>query len=363
MAKVSVSLKGMKKASLYRKFEGKALRCTACKHYCIIAEGMTGICHTMGNIRGKLYSFVYGHPAAVNIDPIEKKPFFHLNPGSSFFSIGTYGCNFRCSFCQNWDLSQFPKEEANFSSQMASDLIRKRSGELSPEKAVELALQYGCDGIAYTYNEPVIWSEYAEDIAKLAHDKGLLNVFVSSGYETEEALDYLKHIDAYKIDLKGFREDFYTRNCGTKLSNVLDTIRSVWKRDKHLEIVTLVIPGENDDDEQLKGMADFIAGISPDVPWHVTQFHPDYKMMDKPITPVETLVKARDIGKKAGLRYVYIGNTPTENGENTYCPHCNALVVGREFYSINYFDIKDGNCGKCGKAIYGMWHKARITNL
>jgi pyruvate formate lyase activating enzyme len=263
--------------------------------------------------------------------------------------------------CQNWEMSQFPKQEAGKEADNARNLIQQKSNTLPPEMAVKLALQYKADGIAYTYNEPAIWAEYAEDIAKLAASEGLSNAFISSGYESEEALDYLKHIDTYKIDLKGFTEDFYARNCGTKLSNVLDTIKSVYKRGKHLEIVTLVIPGENDSDEQLNGMAEFIAGIDKNIPWHVTQFHPDYKMADKPVTPVETLIKARNIGKKAGLRYIYIGNAYVPGGEDTHCPKCNALLVGRDSFNVNFFDVTpEGKCPKCGEKIYGVWHKAIV---
>jgi pyruvate formate lyase activating enzyme len=361
MARTRIVSESGKEAVLYKKLKGKTVRCLACKHYCTIPDGRVGICSTRGNENGKLYSYVYGRPAAVNMDPIEKKPFFHCNPGTELFSIGTFGCNFRCAFCQNWEMSQFPKQEALNKATNSRNLIWQRSNALPPEMAVKLALQYKADGMAYTYNEPTIWAEYAEDIAKLASKNGLFNVFVSSGYETEEALKFLKHIDYYKIDLKGFTEEFYARNCGTKLANVLETIKAVYKMGKHLEIVTLVIPGENDSDEQLKGMAEFIAGIDKNIPWHVTQFHPEYKMMDKPITPNQTLIKARDIGKKAGLRYVYIGNTYVENAENTYCPKCNALLVGRNFFNINFFDITpEGKCPKCGEKIYGVWKRARV---
>jgi pyruvate formate lyase activating enzyme len=361
MAKIRVESESGKEAELYKKLGSGSVKCVACKHYCTIKDGSVGICSTRGNEGGKLYSYVYGRPAAVEMDPVEKKPLFHHNPGTMLFSIGTYGCNFRCSFCQNWEMSQFPKEESLRKAKNAKNLIWKRSNTLPPEMAVKLAKQYGADGIAYTYNEPAIWAEYAEDIAKLAASESLSNAFISSGYETEEALDYLKHIDTYKIDLKGFTENFYARNCGTKLSNVLDTIKSVYKRGKHLEIVTLVIPGENDSDEQLKGMAEFIAGIDTNIPWHVTQFHPDYKMADKPVTPVETLVKARDIGKKAGLRYIYIGNTYVPGGEDTHCPKCNALLVGRDSFNVNFFDVSpEGKCPKCGEKIYGVWRKAMV---
>ncbi len=345
----------MEEAKLYKKLENNAVRCTACKHYCIIPEGKTGICSIRGNENGKLYLYTYATPAAIAIDPIEKKPLFHYKPGTKVFSIGTFGCNFRCSFCQNWDLSQFPKAEAKRTAERAKVLIKRNSTKLSPEEAVEKAILYGCQGIAYTYNEPVIWSEYAESIAEKAKKQGLFNVFVSSGYETEEALDFLKHIDAYNIDLKGFTERFYKEICGTKLENVLDTIKSIYKRKKWIEITTLIIPEENDGEEELRNIARFIKELSPKIPWHISAFHPDYKMLNKPRTPLSSLEKAYRIGKEEGLEYIYIGNVIGNEKENTYCPKCNTLLIRRYGFEVLENNIIAGHCPKCSYEIAGIF--------
>jgi pyruvate formate lyase activating enzyme len=343
-------------AKLYRKLPNNEVECLACKHRCRIVDGRTGICSVRGNEGGKLHLYVYGHPVAVNLDPVEKKPLFHFYPGSWVYSIGTFGCNFRCLFCQNWDISQFPKAETKWLAFPSKQWILRRSLDLSPERAVEEAKRLGADGMAYTYNEPAIWAEYAEDIAELARKEGMFNVFVSSGYETEEALDYLKAIDAYNIDLKGFTDDFYRRMCGTRLDYVLDTIKSVYKRGKWLEITTLVIPGENDSEEQLRGIASFIRNeLSPDVPWHITAFHPDYKLLNKEPTPVQTLIRAREIGKEEGLNFVYIGNVWAPDGETTFCPKCGFKLVVREGFRIVEYNIKDGKCPRCGTKIPGYW--------
>ncbi len=346
----------MKEAVLYEKLNDGRVRCSACKHRCVINDGKTGICATRANINGKLYLLTYGHPAAVNIDPIEKKPFFHVYPGSKLFSIGTFGCNFRCDFCQNWDLSQFPKKESMLIGEKAKVLIERNSISLEPEEAVEKAILYGADGFAFTYNEPTIFSEYAESIAEIANRKGLFNVFVSSGYETPEALDYLKHINFFKIDLKGFSDEFYRKHCGTKFEYVLETIKEIWKKRNYIEIVSLIIPGENDSDEELRGMASFIAELDKRIPWHITRFHPDYLLRNKPETPIETLEKAWKIGKEEGLEYVYIGNVPGHEKESTYCPRCGNVLVERYGFYINKNVItEDGKCPYCGYKIFGHW--------
>ncbi len=345
----------MQEAKLYEKLKNNAVRCLACKHYCIIPEGKTGICSTRGNEGGKLYLYTHSLPAALAIDPIEKKPLFHYKPGSRVFSIGTFGCNFRCSFCQNWDLSQFPKKEAKREAGKAKVLIEINSTHLSPEEAVEKAIAHGSQGMAYTYNEPVIWSEYAEETAELARKNGLFNVFVSSGYETEEALDFLKYIDAYNIDLKAFTERFYKEICGTKLENVLETIKSIYKRKKWMEITTLIIPGENDGEEELRNIAEFIKELSPGIPWHISAFHPDYKMLDKPVTPIKTLEKAYKIGKEVGLKYIYIGNVVGNEKENTYCPKCNSLLIKRFGFEVIENHVVDGRCEFCGYKIDGVF--------
>ena len=346
----------LKEAFLYKRLDKKKVQCLACKHRCIIPEGKTGLCATRGNENGRLYLYTYAYPAAINLDPIEKKPLFHFYPGTWVYSLGTFGCNFRCSFCQNWELSQFPKKESKFYSLKAKQLIQSNSTFLPPQKAVENALYYRADGIAYTYNEPAIWAEYAHDIAEIAKKHGLFNVFVSSGYETDEALDYLDVIDAYNVDLKAFSNEFYLKYCGTKLDNVLETIKSIYRRKKWIEITTLVIPGENDSEEQLKGIAEFIKNeLSRDVPWHITRFHPDYKMLDKEVTPLQTLEKAFNIGKEAGLNYIYIGNVLGTDKETTYCPRCGKPLIERYGFRILSYHIKNGRCEYCGAKIAGKF--------
>jgi len=266
---------------LYKKLDGNKVRCLACAHYCVIQEGKTGICGVRENIGGELQLLVYGKPAAIQVDPIEKKPLYHFMPGTKILSLGTFGCNFRCGFCHDW----------------------------LPERIVSYAVEHKIPSIAYTYNEPTIFVEYAYDIMVLAKEKGLKNVFVSNGYESKETLDYIgPYLDAINIDLKSFSNGFYQKNCGAKLQPVLDTIRRVHKMKIWQEITTLVIPGENDVEEELKQIADFIVSVDPGIPWHLSRFHPDYKMMNKGVTSYESLVRVREIGLAAGLKYVYLGN-------------------------------------------------------
>ena len=352
---MSWEVENKKEAVLYKKLDNNKVQCLACKHYCIIPEGRTGICSIRGNENGKLYLYTHSFPAAVALDPIEKKPFFHFKPGTKVFSIGTFGCNFRCAFCQNWELSQFPKKESRYFAEKARVLVKLNSTYLPPEKAVENAILYGSQGLAYTYNEPAVWSEYAKDIAKLAKQKGLFNLFVSSGYESIEALDYLEEIDAYNIDLKAFSERFYRTICGTKLEGVLETIKELYKRKKWIEITTLVIPKENDSEEELREIARFIASLSRDIPWHISRFHPDYLMRNKPITPLSTLEKAYKIGKEEGLKYIYIGNVPGNEKENTYCPKCGKLLIKRFGFEVLENHVIGGRCEYCGEKIAGVW--------
>jgi pyruvate formate lyase activating enzyme len=277
--------------TLFKKKANK-LQCQACNHRCIIAKGKTGICGVRQNKNNKLDLLVYGKLSAMQVDPIEKKPLFHFLPGTNTFSISTVGCNFKCSFCQNYHLSQ---------TQEFGHLH-----EVTPEQIVEKALRTGCESISYTYNEPTIWIEFVHDVAKLAQKKGLKNILVTNGYFTKETVEYVgKYIDAMNIDLKAFTNEFYQKNCGAKLQPVLDTIKLVHKKKIHLEITTLVIPGENDKD--FEQIAKFIASINKNIPWHVSRFFPMYHMLDKSPTPVETLKTAEKIGKKY-LKYVHVGN-------------------------------------------------------
>lgn len=326
---------------------GKVL-CEACHQACVLNEGEYGICGVRHVRNGQLELTVYGKAAAVNIDPIEKKPLYHFLPGSRSFSVGTVGCNLHCTFCQNADISQYPKENEH----------RVFGRDMPPELIVELALENGCESISYTYNEPVVFFEYAYDTAKLAHEKGLKNIFVTSGYETHKAIDtLLPYLDAMNIDLKSFSNDFYKNISGARLKPVLDTIEYAWNKGIWVEVTTLTIPGLNDSDEELKQIAEFIAGISPDMPWHISGFYPQYKMLDRPPTPHETLNRAYEIGKAAGLHYVFVGNVFDEDRSSTYCPKCGTKVIDRSGHlgEIVHNHLKDGACPSCGQTIAGVW--------
>lgn len=286
----------MKEAKLYRKERGK-VKCLACVHKCLISESKTGICGVRKNVDGKLYLLVYGKVIAKHIDPIEKKPLYHFLPGTFAYSIGTVGCNFRCSFCQNYDLSQFKE----FFGEVVGE-------EITPEQIVEEAIKNKCKSIAYTYNEPAIFIEFVYDVAKLAKSKGLKNILVTNGYMTKECLDYISpYIDAVNIDLKSFNEKFYIKICKAHLKPVLETIEFVHKKKIWIEVTTLIIPGENDSKKELEQIAKFIASIDKNIPWHISRFFPMYKMTNKDTTPMETLKEAEKIGKKY-LKYVHIGN-------------------------------------------------------
>ena len=286
----------MKECSLYRK-EGKFTRCLACSHKCLIGEGKTGICGVRKNIDRKLFLLVYGKIAAMNVDPIEKKPLYHFLSGSKAFSIGTVGCNFKCEWCQNFDISQISKKE--------KVIFGK---DITPEEVVEEAIKTRCKSIAYTYNEPVIFVEFVKDCAVLAKKKGLKNILVTNGYFSKESFDFIKdYVDAVNIDLKSFNEKTYEKYCGAKLQPVLDNIQWFYDAGVHVEITTLVIPGLNDSNRELEKIAKFIASINVNIPWHISRFFPMYKMKDRDITPVRTLKKANITGKKY-LKYVYIGN-------------------------------------------------------
>ena len=336
-------------AWLSKKIEktGKIL-CEACHQACVLSEGEYGICGVRRVQNGQLELTVYGIAAAANIDPVEKKPLFHFLPGSRSFSVGTVGCNFRCSFCQNADISQYPKENAHH--------IFGR--ELSPERIVELALENGCRSVSYTYNEPIVFFEYAYDTARLAHEKGLKNIFVTSGYETHKAIDTIAPcLDAMNIDLKSFSDDFYKNISGARLKPVLDTIRYAWEKGIWVEVTTLLIPGLNDSDEELKQIAEFIASVSPDMPWHISGFFPQYKMLDRPPTAHADLLRAYRIGQQAGLRYLYVGNIADPSHATTYCPSCGYAVIERRGHLGDTVKnrLRDGCCPSCKTAIEGRW--------
>lgn len=334
----------MKEAMFYEKLEDNKVRCYLCNHKCIIKDGKRGICYVRENKGGILYSLVYGKIISMNVDPIEKKPLFHFLPGSSSFSIATVGCNFRCKHCQNYEISQYPK--------LHDDIIGQN---VTPEKIVESAEKYGCESISYTYTEPTIFFEFAYDCAKLAHKRGIKNVFVSNGYTGKEAIEAIApYLDGNNIDLKG-DDNFYKEICGAKVEHVKNTIRLMKEHGVWVEVTTLIIPDYNDSESILKDIAEFIKSVDPYIPWHVTQFYPTYLLTDKPRTPVKTLRRARDLGFEVGLKYVYEGNVPGEGGENTYCHSCKELLIKRFGFRIIENKIKDGKCFKCGAEIRGLW--------
>ncbi|MFH1838227.1 MAG: AmmeMemoRadiSam system radical SAM enzyme [Candidatus Kuenenbacteria bacterium] len=333
----------MKKTLLYKKLKNKIVQCEICNHYCIILPKERGFCGTRENQNGILYSLVYNKVIAENIDPIEKKPFYHFMPGSHSLSIATVGCNFRCLHCQNWQISQATK----FKKQ--TDILGEN---LSPKKIVERALKNKCQSIAYTYTEPTIFLEYALDIMKLAKKQGLKNIWISNGYMTKGAIELIApYLDAINIDLKSFTEKFYNKYCGTKLKPILENLKLFKQKNIWLEITTLIIPTLNDDLKELKKMAEFIfQELGRNVPWHLSKFFPSYKLENIISTPIETLIKAREIGLNAGLKYVYLGNVSNHAGSDTYCPECKALIIERIGYQIKRFD-KNNNCPKCKEKI------------
>lgn len=335
----------MKEARLYDKLTDKRVKCNLCSHRCLIKEGKRGICGVRENQEGVLYSLVHGRPIATHVDPIEKKPLYHFQPGTRSFSLSTVGCNFRCLFCQNADISQMPRENKR----IAGDSV-------SPEKIVETAKLYNCSSISYTYTEPTIFFEYAYDIGVLAHRAGIKNVFVSNGYMTREALEeYYPNLDAANIDLKAFRDSFYKDLCGAKLQPVLDSLKTLKKQGVWVEVTTLIIPGQNDDPQELRDIARFISSeLGSDTPWHISRFHPTYKLTTAPVTPKETIHRARAIGLEEGLQYVYSGNIPGDAGEKTYCPKCNEVLIDRFGFSVERVRLKEGRCEKCGTSIAGV---------
>jgi pyruvate formate lyase activating enzyme len=356
--------KKMKEALFYERLEENRVLCTLCSHLCKIKDGKKGVCGVRINWGGKLYTLVYDKVVARDIDPIEKKPLFHFYPSKRAYSITTVGCNFRCFYCQNFEISQYPKgvhwHEKDINPEEPEPicpLLEKMiPGEkVTPEQIVEAAKASGCDIIAYTYTEPTIFYELAYDTAKLAAEEGLKNIFVTNGYITKDALTAIQpYLHAANIDLKGFTDRFYKRICGANLQPVLDSIRTYKELGIWIEVTTLVIPNLNDSEEELRQIAEFIKGVGEEIPWHVTQFYPAYKLIDQPITPVSTLRKARDIGLKAGLRYVYEGNVPGEGGENTYCYNCKKLLIERYGFSVLKNIIENSHCPHCGTTIDGI---------
>jgi len=334
----------MKEALLYKKLPDGEVLCSLCSHRCRIQNGNSGICGVRVNKGGVLYTLVYAKAVALNVDPIEKKPLYHYLPGSLSFSIAAAGCNFRCGFCQNWEISQLKPQE--------DDVLGK---EVMPEEIVSAALKNNCASISYTYTEPTIFFEYALDTARLAHKAGLGNVFVTNGYMTAEAISQLSpFLDAANIDLKFFSDDDYRKHCGGSLQPVCASIETMKKAGIWVEVTTLVIPGENDSDDEMKAIADFLAGIDRDIPWHVSRFHPDYQLIKAPHTPPDTLSKAERIGRERGLRFVYCGNIAGWDTD-TYCPSCGRCVISRKGLSVLENHLQKGICAFCGEKIAGVF--------
>ncbi len=323
-----------------------AIECTLCAQQCQIKQGRKGKCGVRQNIDDKLYSIVYGEVVAEHIDPIEKKPLFHVLPGSTSLSISTLGCNFHCHHCQNNSISQV-------SNLPAAELQGRKT---SPSEVVSKALGYGCETISYTYVEPTVFYEFAYDCAVEANANSIKNIFVSNGYISEAATKMIApYLDAINIDVKAFTDDFYKKYCGARLEPVLDCVKLMKELGIWVEVTTLIIPGLNDDEKSLTDTAEFLVSVDPDIPWHVTAFHPTYKMTDRPRTPAATLSYARKIGKDAGLHYVYEGNIPGSGGESSYCPHCDGMFIERHGFSIRENRLIDGKCPDCATPIKGIW--------
>jgi pyruvate formate lyase activating enzyme len=334
-------------AYLYEALGDKKVKCNLCGHRCVIKDGRRGICGVRQNEDGILKTLVYGKLIARHIDPIEKKPLFHFLPGTLSYSIATVGCNFRCRFCQNADIAQMP---ADHQGMIMGDVY-------TASAVVDAAQSGGCRSISYTYTEPTVFFEFAYETAKLAHERGICNVFVTNGYMTAEALEMINpYLDAANVDLKAFSDKYYKELCGAGLRHVQATLKLMKSRGIFVEVTTLIVPGLNDDAAELKGLAEFIAqDLGPETPWHISRFHPTYKLIDRPPTPVKTLIKARDIGLKAGLRYVYTGNVPGNAAENTFCYSCGEKVIERWGFQVGKLRLKNSQCEKCGAHIDGVW--------
>lgn len=326
-----------------------AVRCLACGHRCRVLKDRHGVCHVRFNRDGQL-RVPFGYVSSFGLDPVEKKPFYHAYPGESALSFGMLGCSFHCPFCQNWMTSQTLRDERAIA----------EPHFVTPERIVELAVEHGCRLLTSTYNEPLITTEWAIEIFRLGQQRGLSGSYVSNGNATPEVVEYIRpYVDVINVDLKAFRDKTY-RKLGGVLQDTLDSIRLLKQLDFWVEVVTLVVPGWNDSDDELTEIADFLVDVSPEIPWHVTAFHPDYRVADTPRTSVEALLRAHAIGKRAGLQFVYAGNLPGMVGgcENTYCPQCNAELIGRQGFHVRRNAIKDGCCPSCGAAVPGRWRLA-----
>ncbi|HOJ96536.1 MAG TPA: AmmeMemoRadiSam system radical SAM enzyme [Methanospirillum sp.] len=322
----------------YSRDDAGIMHCNLCNHHCRIADLKTGICGVRRSIRGQLIAETYGRVSSEAVDPIEKKPLYHFLPGTLSYSLGGVGCNFSCSHCQNWHISH-----------AAFDSIRQKT--LSPEEGVKRAIASGSSSISWTYNEPTIWFEYTQDMARLAHQQGLKTIYVTNGYMTEDALtDLAPDLDAWRVDIKAFTEEFYHKICRARLQPVLDTTIRARELGLHIEIVHLMIPGLNDDPVETGRLISWVIdNLGADTPVHFTRFHPDFQMQEIPATPIRTLERAFHLAKEKGLRYPYLGNVPGHEYEQTWCPHCNNLLIGRSGYSIGPIHLHQGKCAHCGK--------------
>ncbi len=334
-----------REAMLWDPLEGGKAGCRLCAHRCVVGPGRRGVCGVRENRAGRLETLVYGEVVAAHVDPIEKKPLYHFLPGSKALSVATAGCNFRCGFCQNWQISQAPRREGG-----------GIAGEPFPPAAVvRAALDQGCRSVSYTYTEPTVFFEYAYDTAGLAREAGLRNSFVTNGYMTPEALEAIApRLDAANVDLKAFSDETYKKVCGARLEPVLASIRRMRGLGIWVEVTTLVVPGLNDGADELEAIARFIASVGPDVPWHVSRFHPDYEYTGAPATPVATLRAAADAGRRAGLRHVYVGNLPGEP-EDTRCASCGLALIRRRGFAVVENVLRDSRCPRCGEPLAGRF--------
>jgi pyruvate formate lyase activating enzyme len=327
------------RADMWREWRGgPAVHCFLCAHHCRVEPGGFGLCGVRENKDGVLYTLVYGRPVSTAVDPIEKKPLFHFLPGTRSLSLATVGCNFACAFCQNSDISQMPRDQGRIVGRL-----------LTPRQVVEEAMESGCASISYTYTEPTVFYEYARDCARLATVEGLKNVFVTNGYMTKEVLaDIDGHLHATNVDLKSFSDEFYRTLVGARLKPVLDSIRRLHDMGVWLEVTTLLIPGRNDGEDELRSLASFLVSLSPDIPWHVSRFQPAYRMLGVPPTPVASVDLAVRVGREQGLRYVYAGNLPGHASESTVCPWCGEVAIERRGFRMVRNGIILGSCARCG---------------
>jgi len=329
-----------KEASFWEKIKDDTVKCGLCSHNCVIKEGKSGICGVRKNESGQLYTLIYGSCSSMAADPIEKKPLYHFHPGTKAFSLGTVGCNFKCSQCQNYSIS-------------TADPQSHYLKEITPEQVVELVKEYGCQGISYTYNEPTIWHEFCYDSAKLVKKAGLYNCYVTNGYIKEDPLRELSSVlDAMNVDVKAFNEDFYKNICKARLEPVLNTCELAKELGIHIELTYLVIPTLNDSLDEIESFCRWVVDkLGKNTPVHFSRFHPDYNMLDKPATPMNTLLKIYDLAKKTGIQFPYLGNVAPGDYENTICPKCGNVCIQRKGYLIDLNGLLDNKCAKCNNVL------------